>query len=1704
MNQEAESHQPILESTTETDSEERSSIPGRGNRSLLESISWILLLLILILGGYFRFVGLNWDDFTHLHPDERFLTIVTSGLQPAENFLTYLRTSESGLNPYNQPNVPLYVYGNFPMTMTYIFAQQADSWVPLICGENAESFWCGRNLLGYDGVHLVGRALSGLTDLISILFTFLIGRRLYGRGVGLLAAFFMATAVMPIQQSHFYTMDNWAAMMTTIAIYMAIRASESGTKIRWWIYFGLFLGLAMASRINVGLLGLIAGVAGLVWLGRLYGDYTNALTAGNNLSSGAVQRASQTLTWDALRRYFTSVTGRVGIQTILIGGMTAALISIVTFRIAMPYAFADAAMVREQTLLETGQEPGTVSLMLRSVLSFHPQFLSNMDEIQRLQEPEANWPPAKQWTDRPAIIFPLNNMILYGMGIVAGTLAWIGVIVATWRIASGRPDWLQHAIPVAWIWLYFLFSATRWVKSIRYFLPIYPVLFIMAGWFIMWGIKRLRERELEQDGPPLRNRALRYGMLSLAGIAVVSNLLWANGFVGIYQRPMTRIAATEWMFDNVPTGATLIYETEDGARKEHLLPSNGGVLSFDIPYFIDITLPERGRPLALRFNYFTTPDDLATHWLEVDIKGPVGESGFATSRINLPAGLEREPLELTFEQDVVLEPDVRHTVQFSTDTPFQLNFSTSILTSESWDDGLPTRYKGRDPFSQYYRGLSSGQMASPDPDSEQKKENFYNQIVEADYIILSSQRAIWSLPRQALTYPLMIRYYEALFNGELGFDLVAEFHGDIEIGPLYVSDTTGQVGWGEQPNIGWPPPNEFAAEEAFSVYDHPPVWIFEKRDDFDKDQLAVLLSEVDLSRVVVQNPLEATNSPNGLMLTEERAAIQQEGGTFSELFNVDGLLSNNGPAAVIVWWLTVIILGLLTFPLTFVVFPGLADRGYTLSRITHILLLAWGSWLVASWGWFPNSWGTLIGLIVLISIGSGLILWQKWGEISRFVTENWRYLLFLEGLGIGLFLLQLSIRLLNPDVWHIIWGGEKPMDTSYFTAVLKSTTFPPYDPWHAGGYINYYYFGFVYTGVVTKLLGIIPTVAYNLILPMLFSFTGLAVFNLAYTLANSRVMALVKGKKWRGDNQTGRELFSWRSRATIGGLIATLLAVILGNLREINVVFNAFVRTSTLPPDASTISRFFEGGRRVLSGTPANIYPGDWFWTATRAITINPGEVQPITEFPFFTFLYGDLHAHMIALPLSLIALGWAISLVLTDGRPFTWLHWLIGGLSIGVLYPTNSWDYPTYLVVAILAFLYINLKQHGLSLLAFSRFLLQSGGIFILSRFLFQPFWANFGTAYGSVRLWEGSYTPVSDFLGIYGLFLLIIVTWLFIDLKLWGTERSTHQLAAGSNLLSYGIGGAFLLIPVMLFGLTSGYELLPITLILIIGAGLLGLRRDISPERRIVNILFSSAMGLVLAVEIIVLDGDIGRMNTVFKFYMQVWIFLSVAAGAAFAWSTALIDKRWSEFGRLSWRTVFALLIAVAALYPLLATRAKWQIREGREEIPLTLDGAKFMEAVTYMDQDRNNNSERIELVHDYKAIKWLQQNIEGSPVIAEAHSTNPYRSIGNRISMYTGLPSIIGWDWHQRQQRPTVPGTIVSGRIADVDTLYRSESVDLALEIIEKYDVRYIYAGQLERLYYGQPGLTKFDSMTGSGLLSEVYNADGVKIYQVTSDE
>ncbi|MFN2189184.1 MAG: DUF2298 domain-containing protein, partial [Candidatus Promineifilaceae bacterium] len=378
-----------------------------------------------------------------------------------------------------------------------------------------------------------------------------------------------------------------------------------------------------------------------------------------------------------------------------------------------------------------------------------------------------------------------------------------------------------------------------------------------------------------------------------------------------------------------------------------------------------------------------------------------------------------------------------------------------------------------------------------------------------------------------------------------------------------------------------------------------------------------------------------------------------------------------------------------------------------------------------------------------------------------------------------------------------------------------------------------------------------------------------------------------------------------------------------------------------------------------------------------------------------------------------------------------------------------------------------------------------------------FLPFTSNFGQAYSSISLWPGSYTYLSRYLIIYGLFLFFVLSYLIIEFRSWTRTWNRESLAAWKPFALPVMIGLAVLVLLCLYLVLKGYYIVPLAIPVALLAGVLALRPGISTARRILLVLISGAVTLTLLVEFIVLDGDIGRMNTVFKFYLQVWVMLSIVGGVAAVISWGVLQNRPKL--RRTWSAVLILLLLAAALYPVLATKAKWDIRMD-SDTAITLDSMAFMESTTYYDTAFDGSSKSVDLSYDYDAIRWMQENIEGTPIIAEAHGSNPYRQVANRVAMYTGLPSIVGWDWHQRQQRAILPGTLVTNRINDVNALYTSSSIEQAMAILEKYGVQYVYSGQLEWIYYPPSGLVKFDEMVDQGLLDEVYRNGGVSIYEV----
>ena len=162
------------------------------------------------------------------------------------------------------------------------------------------------------------------------------------------------------------------------------------------------------------------------------------------------------------------------------------------------------------------------------------------------------------------------------------------------------------------------------------------------------------------------------------------------------------------------------------------------------------------------------------------------------------------------------------------------------------------------------------------------------------------------------------------------------------------------------------------------------------------------------------------------------------------------------------------------------------------ARSIGLLLVAWGAWLISSLRIAPFTWWLLLLVLALLGAASAWLAGPALAAVARFLQARWRLLALRRGaLLAALSHCCLYVRMHNPDLWHPGTGGEKPMDLAYLNAIVRTPYFPSYDPWFAGGYINYYYFGFVLVAALIHLTGMVPYIAYNLAVPTFFALTAL-------------------------------------------------------------------------------------------------------------------------------------------------------------------------------------------------------------------------------------------------------------------------------------------------------------------------------------------------------------------------------------------------------------------------------------------------------------------------------------------------------------------------------------------------------------------------------------------------------------------------------------
>ncbi len=1741
-------------------------IPARS--ALKQALKIVCFILIVVFGFLLRSYNLEWDMGTHLHPDERFLSMVESSIQPVNSLSEYFNTEISTLNPHNQ-GYGFFVYGTLPVfIIRYIgeFTQQT----------------------GYDPITLLGRQLSVLTELATIVLLFFIGRKLWNDWLGLGAAAFYAFSVVPIQQAHFMTVDTFTNTFGLLTVYAGVLIQmlppiSSSRKLRGrelWLFvlFGIALGMATASKANAVTLALLLPMV-------LYLRYRKAQLQGSEMDG-----------------YWRSL----GLMAL------AGVVSFLTFRVFQPYAFAGPSFLN---------------------FSLNPKWLTNMQELSAASSGLSDSPPALQWARR-SFFFGPYNLAVWGMGLPFAVLAFAGLIS---QIYTGiKQKTYQYYPIILWTIFYFVWQSASWTSAMRYYLLIYPLLAISAAWL---GIKLFA---LKIDLTFWKIRFWIWTARIFVILALLATATWAFAFTRIYSREFTRVSSSEWIYQNLPGAITITNETTTAIEKMPIsFPAeatvqgnepfylvyrstkNENLDSISLPnvsdetnqkenslYTLEVFLIKDGKktlgspvkaqlfsedenspsklifklPLYLLLEYETylfeiravSPQSITHYQGEPQLSFPRSDGSFHNLTLpripgKISVGVTKQVRFSVAEAGNITKLEIPHLLDYSQNPalkkvdfrlsvfnhpelasfgtlegdflnpangigdsyfvsfsePLKVNGQEELLLEialtegegylginapvnlleTSWDDALPVSRVGYIPYGDTYGVYQGKNLELYWAEDQNKLDRMLDYLNFSDYILMSSNRVWGTTVRVPERYPLATLFYQELMGCPEGSNIVFCYN-DAELG-----SNLGRLGFDlvhvgtSYPNLGNLRFNDQYAEEAFSVYDHPKTLVFRKNASFDLEKVRTLFAQVDLDKVVNITAKQAdayktANTPKSqLQLTPAEMLTQTQGGTWSELFNRESALNRYPFFGAAILYLFISLFGWLSFPMIRLALGGLQDKGFAFAKISALLGLAYLVFIAGNFD-IPATKTTIMLFFMLIIAVNLIIAFFTRKSLLIDLKRLWKQYLLVEVLSLLAFAFFLYVRYQNPDLWHPWKGGEKPMDFSFFNAVLKSTIFPAYNPWFAGDFINYYYYGFVILAMPVKLLGIVPSIAYNIILPIWYALVFIGAYSVGWNLMKS---FLKQAPQFRLFGQP-----FW------AGIWSALLLVFLGNLGAVRLFKETLEKLGAEGTDLALVTAFqklgffFSGLAKYLQKTPLPLYPGDWYWVPSRMI---PGE--PITEFPMFTFLYADLHAHLMVMPVAILAVAWALSFLQTrmnfgDNLKHRMIKLItvfgLGALVLGALKPINTWDFYTYPLLAIAVVLYTGFRYPRPAMHKWANIynhlspILLAIALFGFSVLMYKPFNELFRPGYNKVALWEGARTPLKSYSGHWGVFIFIVVIFLLWQLFTWlkTTRLSTFKKYVshrGKIILAFGLL-AFAFIGLLVMKVVVVVYALPICVL----ALFLLLTEEKSDAKRLTYFIIGTAFLLTILVELIWPEGDNGRQNSVFKLYLQAWILLSLVAGPAMMviWNA---HKKWKSPFQQLFEIILICFLAGAAFFPVMAGIDKMTDRMDKDA-PHTLDGMTFMKTSSYiepgvLDPQRPHQVQAMSLAEDYEAILWMQENVKGSPVILEGQAYE-YRW-GNRFTIYTGLPGVVGWNYHQRQQHAVLADNRVQDRVDSVNEFYNTNNLEYVKQFLREYQVGYIVVGQLEARFYPGGGLEKFSQNEGI-LWDNVYNSGQTRIYQV----
>jgi len=838
--------------------------------------------------------------------------------------------------------------------------------------------------------------------------------------------------------------------------------------------------------------------------------------------------------------------------------------------------------------------------------------------------------------------------------------------------------------------------------------------------------------------------------------------------------------------------------------------------------------------------------------------------------------------------------------------------------------------------------------------------------------------------------------------------------------------------------------------------------------------------------------------------------------------------------AVLIWWLIVEILGLAALPLTYRLFKNLPDRGYAFARPLGILLTSYVLWIGASFGFLRHSWGGIVFSILVVAAGSWWFYSRGDREagIASFLRGNRRLVIANEALFALAFVLFALFRAYNPE----IMGTEKPMEFAFLNAILRSDTFPPHDPWLSGFGISYYYFGYLMMAMLTKLSGVAASVAFNLAIALLFALTVTGAYALVYNLIQG-----AEERRGRGAGEQGK-LVTSLPRYFVP-LLGPLFVAILGNLEGVLEVLHSKGLGSAGFWNWLDIKELVSNGQ--VTGRWFDLGSGWWWWRASRVIhdkDLLGNSVEVIDEFPFFSFMLGDMHPHVLALPFVLLALALALnvlrqkvtnvkretsnvktqtpnpkpetrnsklqSLISNIQSPFSNLqHPLLYALCLGSLAFLNTWDFPIYLLLVAMAYGMHRYEHYGKVNWALVKDVVYTVvGLGLLGGLLYLPFYVGFQSQAGGILPNLFNPTRLHQYLIFFGPFVFVVIGFAALVTKQWRAE------VANGNLVSSGLNVLFwtiLLPPLLALG--------SIALIMFTARGQAFLRNILESQavrqqigeadlpalaRRFISIRLGNLwtwlfLALLIAWVVALLWGKLrtekagenipmGRIadSSTLLVLLMIVTGLLLTLGVEFVYLKDTFNSRMNTVFKFYYQAWVLLALASAYGVYYVTEKAKGLGRA------LFLAGVVVLVALGMVYPLAAGFDKAGGFAHQptLDGLAWVRQ-----------YSPDEYAAVQWLNENVSGTPVILEasggsfTEYGRVSSRTGLPTLLGWGghelqwrgnydepgrREPDINAIYSSTDTQSVLTLLEKYGITYVYVGSLERGKYSPAALAKFD--------------------------